>query len=78
MFPHVSSLDRKEANRITPVVCRNTVFLTLLGAVVMFVVGRQLILFVFGSDMAAHALKPYGSCCPVSSRYPPPRSSPVT
>jgi O-antigen/teichoic acid export membrane protein len=58
MFPHVSSLERKEANRITPVVCRNTVFLTLIGAVVMFVVSRQLILFVFGSDMATHALQP--------------------
>ncbi len=58
MFPHVSSLDRKEANRITPVVCRNTVFLTLLGAVAMLLIGRQLILFVFGSDMATHAAQP--------------------
>src|ERR1035437_6337786 len=32
MFPHVSSLERKEADSITPVVCRNTVFMTLLGA----------------------------------------------
>ena len=58
MFPHVSSLDRKEADRITPVVCRNTVFLTLIGAVVMFVVSRQLILIVFGSAMtpALHPL----------------------
>lgn len=51
MFPHVSSLERKEADRITPVVCRNTVFLTLVGAVVMFAVSRQLILFVFGPVM---------------------------
>jgi O-antigen/teichoic acid export membrane protein len=58
MFPHVSSLERKEANRITPVVCRNAVFMTLIGAVVMFVVSRQLILFVFGSGMlpALHPL----------------------
>jgi len=58
MFPHVSSLDRKEANRITPVVCRNAIFMTLVGAVVMFVVSRQLILFVFGPGMipALHPL----------------------
>jgi Membrane protein involved in the export of O-antigen and teichoic acid len=58
MFPHVSSVGRKESDRITPVVCRNTVFLTLIGAVAMFVVSRQLILFVFGSGMtpALHPL----------------------
>jgi stage V sporulation protein B len=58
MFPHVSSLERKEANRITPVICRNAIFMTLIGAVVMFVVSRQLILFVFGSSMlpALHPL----------------------
>ena len=58
MFPAVSSLERKEADRITPVVCRNTVFMTLIGAVVMFAVSRQLILFVFGSGMipALHPL----------------------
>ncbi len=58
MFPHVSSLEKKEANRITPVVCRNAVFITLIGAVVMFVVSRQLILFVFGPGMipALHPL----------------------
>lgn len=51
MFPHVSSLERKEADRITPVVCRNAVFMTLIGAVVMFAVSRQLVLFVFGPGM---------------------------
>jgi O-antigen/teichoic acid export membrane protein len=58
MFPHVSSLERKEADRITPVVCRNTVFMTLLGAVAMFAISRQLIQFVFGSGMvpALHPL----------------------
>ncbi len=58
MFPHVSSLDREEANRITPVVCRNAVFMTLLGALVMFAISRPLILLVFGSAMipALHPL----------------------
>ncbi len=58
MFPHVSSLDRKEADRITPVVCRNAVFMTLVGALVMFAISNPLILFVFGSDMLKHALLP--------------------
>ena len=51
IFPQVSSVERKEADRITPVVCRNAVFLTLIGALVMLVVSRQLILFVFGPSM---------------------------
>ena len=51
MFPHVSSLERKEANRITPVVCRNAIFVTLAGALVMFALSRELILVVFGSTM---------------------------
>jgi stage V sporulation protein B len=52
MFPHVSSLERKEADRITPVVCRNAVFMTLIGAVLMFAVSRQLIEVVFGPTMS--------------------------
>jgi O-antigen/teichoic acid export membrane protein len=58
MFPHVSSLDRKEADRITPVVCRNAIFMTLIGALVMLAISSPLILFVFGSDMVNHALIP--------------------
>jgi O-antigen/teichoic acid export membrane protein len=57
IFPQVSSVERKEADRITPVVCRNAVFMTLAGAVVMFLVSRQLIQFVFGSAMTP-ALQP--------------------
>jgi O-antigen/teichoic acid export membrane protein len=58
MFPHVSSLERNEADRITPVVCRNAVFMTLIGAVLMFAISRQLIQVVFGSSMvpALHPL----------------------
>lgn len=51
LFPQVSSVEKKEADRITPVICRNAVFLTLVGAVVMFVVSRELILLIFGSAM---------------------------
>ncbi len=52
LFPHVSSLERKEADRITPVVCRNAIFMTLIGAVLMFIVSRRLIQVVLGSGMA--------------------------
>jgi O-antigen/teichoic acid export membrane protein len=51
LFPQVSSVDKKEADRITPVVCRNAVFLTLAGAVIMFVASRELILLIFGPAM---------------------------
>ena len=51
LFPHISSLEKKEADRITPVVCRNAIFFTLIGAVVMFVISRQLILTIFGPAM---------------------------
>jgi O-antigen/teichoic acid export membrane protein len=57
IFPQVSSVERKEADRITPVVCRNAVFLTLVAALVMLGVSRQLILFVFGPTMTP-ALQP--------------------
>lgn len=58
MFPQISSMEKKEADRITPVVCRNAVFVTLIGAVVMFAIGQQLILTVFGQAMmpAVHPL----------------------
>jgi len=51
LFPHISSLEKKEADRITPVVCRNAIFFTLIGAVVIFVISRQLILTIFGPAM---------------------------
>jgi O-antigen/teichoic acid export membrane protein len=53
MFPHISSLDRKEANRLTPVVSRNVWFLTLVGVVGVAVIGRWMIEFVFGTVMLA-------------------------
>ncbi len=53
MFPHISSLDRKEANRLTPVVSRNVWFITLVGVVGVAVVGRWMIEFVFGTVMLA-------------------------
>ncbi|MEA2656880.1 MAG: hypothetical protein QOI23_2245, partial [Chloroflexota bacterium] len=53
MFPHISSLDRKAANRLTPVVSRNVWFLTLLAVIGAAVLGRWVIEFVFGPVMVA-------------------------
>jgi O-antigen/teichoic acid export membrane protein len=51
LFPHVSSSDRREADRITPIICRNTIFITFLSAIAMLVLGRTLILILFGPAM---------------------------
>jgi stage V sporulation protein B len=51
MFPHVSGLERREADRVTPIVCRNVYFVTLLGCVAMFALSRWVILLAFGSAM---------------------------
>jgi stage V sporulation protein B len=51
MFPHVSGLERREADRVTPIVCRNVYFITLLGVVAMFALSRWIILLAFGSAM---------------------------
>ena len=51
MFPHVASLERAEANRVTPVVTRNVWFVTLVAVIGVALVGRWLIEFVFGTVM---------------------------
>ena len=51
MFPHVSSVDRREADRVTPIVSRNVWFLTLLGVVFVAITGRWIIGLVFGPAM---------------------------
>lgn len=53
MFPHVSSLERKDANRLTPVVSRNVWFVTVVAVVAVALLGRWLIEFVFGTVMVA-------------------------
>jgi stage V sporulation protein B len=53
MFPHISSLERTEANRLTPVVSRNVWFVTLVAVVGVAVIGRWMIEFVFGTVMLA-------------------------
>lgn len=52
-FPRVSAATREEANRVTPLVCRNTFFLTLAGAVVMAVLGGPFIRLFYGQEFAS-------------------------
>lgn len=51
MFPHISGLAREEADRVTPVVTRNTLFITLVAAAGLFIVSRWVVLIVFGPTM---------------------------
>jgi len=50
IFARTISLSPEEANKSTPRICRNTLFLTLLAALVLFAVGKYVILLLFGSD----------------------------
>lgn len=50
-------LNSEEANEFTPKICRNTIFLTLLAAVLLFVFGKIIINLFFGASFLP-ALKP--------------------
>lgn len=50
-------LSTAEANKSTPGICRNTLFITLLFAVILFALGKTLILLLFGAAFLP-ALKP--------------------
>jgi O-antigen/teichoic acid export membrane protein len=52
-FPRISSASREEANRMTPLVCRNTFFVTLAGAVGMAVLGGAFIRLLYGAAFAS-------------------------
>jgi O-antigen/teichoic acid export membrane protein len=50
LFPKVASSSREESNRVTPLVCRNTVFLTLLAAASLLAIGRPVVTLLFGRE----------------------------
>jgi O-antigen/teichoic acid export membrane protein len=56
-FARTSGMKAEEANVSTPRICRNTFFLTVIGALLLFVLGRYIILLLFGSAFLP-ALKP--------------------
>jgi O-antigen/teichoic acid export membrane protein len=58
LFPRIASSEKAEADRITPMVCRNTFWWMAAGAVVMLGLGRFLIR-LFYSDQYLPALHAY-------------------
>jgi O-antigen/teichoic acid export membrane protein len=57
MLARTPRLNSEEANESTPRVCRNTIFLTLLAAVLLFVFGKTIINLFFGASFLP-ALEP--------------------
>jgi O-antigen/teichoic acid export membrane protein len=49
LFPKLSSLPTEEANRLTPRVLRNSLFLTFVAAVALYLLSRPLLLLFYGS-----------------------------
>ncbi len=48
LLPKISSLDAKEANKLTPVICRHTFFITTGMALVLFILSRFFIFSLYG------------------------------
>jgi O-antigen/teichoic acid export membrane protein len=51
LFPHVASLTLAEAARVTAIVCRNTLLISLAGCLALLVGGRYVILVLFGPQL---------------------------
>jgi O-antigen/teichoic acid export membrane protein len=51
LLPHVSTVDRAAADRVTPILCRNTLFVSLVGAILMALTGRVIIVGLFSTAM---------------------------
>lgn len=56
LFPHISSVSRTEADRLTPTIVRNVLFVSLCTSLAMFLVGPSIIRIVFGSRMEGAVL----------------------
>jgi O-antigen/teichoic acid export membrane protein len=57
IFARTISLSPEEANKSTPRICRNTLFLTFLAAIVLFFLSKYIVLLLFGADFLP-ALQP--------------------
>jgi len=59
LFPQVSSeTNKRNLNKFTPLVCRNVLFVTILFAVFLFVIGRWLIISLY-SEQFSDAVLPF-------------------
>ena len=51
LFPRVSAeKNEEEKNRFTPILCRNILFVTTIGAIVLFVISKWLILLFYSNE----------------------------
>jgi len=57
LFARTPGMKAEDANKSTPRICRNTLFLTIIAGLLLFVLGRYIILLFFGSAFLP-ALKP--------------------
>lgn len=57
IFARTPGMKAEDANRSTPRICRNTLFITIIASLLLFVLGRYIILLLFGSAFLP-ALKP--------------------
>ena len=57
LFARTSGLTTEEANESTPRICRNSIFLTFLAAILLFGLGKTIITLFFGASFLP-ALKP--------------------
>ncbi|OGO03258.1 MAG: hypothetical protein A2Y72_00995 [Chloroflexi bacterium RBG_13_53_26] len=57
VFARTPRLTTEESNRMTPIICRNTFFVTVLAGLALFVFGRYIITLFFGSSFLP-ALEP--------------------
>lgn len=49
LFSRVSNIDKEEANRLTPKLCRITLLFSALSAIILFLVGREVIVLLYGA-----------------------------
>ncbi len=51
LFPYFSSASREEADRLAPLVCRITIFVTAIGSLFVLLIGKPLIALAFSPQM---------------------------
>lgn len=57
LFPRVSSeTDERRLKEFTPIVCRNVLLITLIGAILLFFLGQLLIVFFYSQKFSASVL----------------------
>ena len=57
IFAKTVGASPEEANKSTPIICRNTIMLTVLAAILLFATGKYIIILLFGAAFAP-ALQP--------------------